>query len=94
MIRDGAHIVTELADVLAKLPTHAVVAPPNWSDTGRDVMAPATVAMTWQEGSPSALMELARACRLEPTEALVALLELELAGVVAQRPGMRFVRNS
>ncbi len=105
LLRQGAHIVENAADILANLPDH-----PNREGLSRDPMfggisAPeglsepqialetTPAALDTLVGllspAPTSVDDLARRCQLSPPEIRAALLDLELAGRVETLPGSR-----
>jgi DNA processing protein len=105
LLRQGAHLVEDLADVLANLPDH-----PNREGLSRDPMfariAPddglcePQIALETSAGaldtvvsllgpSPTSVDDLVRRCQLSAPEVRAVLLDLELAGRVEALPGSR-----
>lgn len=90
LFRAGARPVASAADVLAALGLAGQVELPL---PGPRLEGPAAAAFAALTRSPQHADELARAAGLAPGAALAALLELELSGLVEQRPGQRFLRR-
>jgi DNA processing protein len=85
LLRDGAALVRDAADVLAELglAAPAPVARP----------APDAVLDALQRAAPAGIDELAARTGLPVPELLVRLSELELSGGVRRLPGAQFVRS-
>ena len=93
LIRDGAHPVTESADILAVLWPHQ----PGGKSAGPDSFAatltePARSVWLALGGEPRHVDELAGGLGLTAGELSVILLHLELQGGVEQLPGARYLR--
>lgn len=101
LLKQGAILVQQTADILDGLPRHAALSEPA---NDQPVIAPspvpdaADIAQTRQQlidsigFSPTSLDELIRECHCSTAAVLAALLELELAGKVQRLPGNRVCR--
>ncbi|HVO12531.1 MAG TPA: DNA-processing protein DprA [Vicinamibacteria bacterium] len=85
LLRDGAGLVRDAADVLAEL---GLPAPARPAPAAEDEVLRAV-----RRGSAAAVDEIAGRCRLALPELLARLSELELSGVVRRLPGGLFVRS-
>jgi DNA processing protein len=87
LLREGARLAAEPADVLACLG----LAPGQQPELPMGHVAPAAQGLLGAlTASPRHLSEVARAAGRTPGEALAGLLALELDGLCEQRPGQRF----
>jgi DNA processing protein len=90
LLREGARLAAEPADVLACLG----LAPGQQPELPMGEVAPSARALLGAlTASPRHLSEVARAAGRTTGEALAGLLALELDGLCEQRPGQRFVRR-
>jgi DNA processing protein len=90
LLREGARLAAEPADVLACLG----LAPGQQAELPLGEVAPSARALLAAlTASPRHLSEVARAAGRSAGEALAGLLALELDGLCEQRPGQRFVRR-
>ncbi len=90
LLREGARLAAEPADVLACLG----LAPGQQPELPMVQLAPATQALLGAlTAAPRHLSEVARIAGRTAGEALAGLLALELDGLCEQRPGQRFVRR-
>lgn len=95
LLKDGAHLVTESADILDVIrPGLVDQRPPAELDPFESQLSGQALKV-YQEllDSPLHVDELARKCGLTPMEVSAILLHLELANGAIQLPGMRFVRK-
>ena len=94
LIRAGAHLCADVADVLAAIETSAVpagatgCAPHAALPPGAPVAARLLAALA----TPATLETCARAAGLSVAEAQASLTELEWSGLVRRTPGARWVR--
>lgn len=98
LIRDGAGLVTDGADVMAALglvPINGGGAPPTGcaEDAGIEASAPADPLLALLEVEPRHADEIADLCGLSIAEAVSRLLQLEIDGLARQMPGLRFARS-
>ncbi len=95
LLKDGAHLVTESADILDILrPGSADNRPSIEEDPFENQLSGQTLRVYHElQDSPLHVDELARKCGLTPMEVSAILLHLELANGAIQLPGMRFVRK-
>jgi DNA processing protein len=104
LIRDGARLVMGVQDILDELhlSPHAPRSTPAAADGGAltgsahppPALAGEALALWRALGDvPLHIEPLCEAAAVDPTTGLVQLLELELAGLVRQLDGMRFVRG-
>ena len=98
LLRDGAALVEEAADVIAALPPRSSFQEERPADFGaaagpepaEDSLAQARSALTELLGpSPVAVDELIRRCQFSPAVVMAVLLELELAGRLERHAGNR-----
>jgi DNA processing protein len=90
LLREGARLAAEPADVLACLG----LAPGQQPELPVADVAPSARSLLGAlTAAPRHLAEVARAAGVSPGEALAGLLALELDGLCEQRPGQRFVRR-
>jgi DNA processing protein len=90
LIRDGARLVEsaeQLLEELGLLPEQPILPPPPPAPLAGEAGIAGALSR-----EPRHLDELAAVCGVTPAGALVALLELELAGKARQLAGARFVR--
>lgn len=106
LIRDGAHLVQDAADVLADLPLAPRAGPLLVREEADALAADEALALHLPEGqlndaaqiidlidtSPIGVDEVVRRCHLPAAIVQAALLDLELAGQVELLPGNRAVR--
>ncbi len=95
LIRQGAFLVEEAADVLDNLPAaprRRLAEPaPDWPEPPPPELAAARVALPDLLGpAPTSVDDLLRRCQLSAATVMSALLELELAGRVEVLPGNRW----
>ena len=95
LLKEGAHLVTESADILDVLnPGLAVDRPSPEPDPIENQLSGQTLLVYHAlQDSPLHVDEIARKCGLTPMEVSAILLHLELANGAIQLPGMRFVRK-
>lgn len=95
LLKEGAHLVTEAADILAVLAPSAVVASTARKEetfaAGLDAKSRAVYRELGTE--PLHIDELTGRSGLTPMEVSTILLDLELQGGVEQLPGMRYIRS-
>ena len=96
MIRDGAHIVTDVRDILEPLgwSTKEITPETSSDDVAAEITDPnerAVFAML--ETVARHVDQIARRCGRSTMETLALLTELELSGYVLQHPGKRFSRR-
>lgn len=96
LIREGAKLVEDLADIAEELRTH----PPVPTETGGGAAAPASGLTPDQalvadsvDFHPTTLDRVVDRSGLTPDRVSAILLELEIRGVVAAEPGGRFARS-
>lgn len=97
LIRDGAGLVTDGADVMAALrlvPIDVRGVEPTTGIEGAGIEAgpPADPLLALLEGEPRHADEIADLCGLSIAEAVSRLLQLEIDGLARQMPGLRFAR--
>jgi DNA processing protein len=106
LIREGAHLVQEAADVLADLPTTVQPRPLSLAEEPSDAAFDQPLAadeavsdlsdpaqiIDFIDASPIGVDEVVRRCHLPAAVVQAALLDLELAGRVELLPGNRAVR--
>jgi DNA processing protein len=95
LIRSGATLVTSVDDVLADLApilglSRPAQAPP--AEPPADVSGPELALLAALQAEPRPLDEICDRAGVEPSSALVYLLQLEFRGLVRQLAGMRFGR--
>ncbi|MGE4544405.1 MAG: DNA-processing protein DprA [Pedobacter sp.] len=95
LLKDGAHLVTESADILDVLRPGFADSRPSPEEDPLENQLSGQELRVYQElqDSPMHVDELARKCGLTPMEVSAILLHLELANGAIQLPGMRFVRK-
>jgi DNA processing protein len=95
LLKDGACLVTESADILQALWPH-LPSPceRQQEDALAGTLSPDALQVYRQVGNePLHVDDLVRKCALTPMEVSAILLHLELANGVEQLPGMRYVRK-
>eukprot|EP01037_Dinobryon_pediforme_P010856 gene10856-10936_t len=106
LLRQGAHIVENAADILANLPDHphrqglsrdpmfAAIGPEPGLDEPQIALETSATALntviSLLSPTPTLVDDLVRRCQLSAPEVQAALLDLELAGRVEAMPGSRF----
>ncbi len=95
LIKDGAHLVTDVGDILQVLWPHQRGRTPGGKAAPETDGFDQNTRKVFGElsGSPLHIDELAGKSGLTPMEVSTILLNLELIGGVQQLPGMRFVRS-
>lgn len=95
LLKDGAHLVTESADILdVLLPGGPPAEPFPITDPLAEKLTGNTLKVYRElRDSPLHVDELARKCGLTPMDVSAILLHLELEDGAIQLPGMRFVRK-
>lgn len=95
LLKDGAFLVTESADILERLwprcPSAPVQKQEAHFDLGLSELARSVIALLGEV--PLHIDELVRKCALTPPVLSAILLDLELKGGVEQLPGMRYIRH-
>jgi DNA processing protein len=94
LLKDGAHLVTETADITdilwpqyrSKQTTSIKTEPLNLTEPEQNIVQHLT-------SEPLHIDDLVRKSGLTPMNLSVILLQLELRGAVIQLPGMRYTRN-
>ncbi|HKL24699.1 MAG TPA: DNA-processing protein DprA [Desulfuromonadales bacterium] len=96
LIKEGAHPVTEAADILGTL-WPDVSAPTSWpfdqAEQLADLPEPARTVFEMLNREPRNIDELAGECGLTPMEVSAILLHLELQGRAESLPGARYIRS-
>jgi DNA processing protein len=94
LIKDGAALVENAADVLAVLGrrTPAPAARQGSGRTAASSVLPPGVSVSWKRGEELELESVVQLTGMTPHDALVRLLEWELAGAVARTSSGAFVR--
>lgn len=94
LIADGVTVVTSVRDIIEELPYPVTPLPTSRVNTASDSIAVGDAARVLEVLGPVGMQidHIARAARCGTAQALGWLAELELAGVVRQLPGKRFVR--
>lgn len=95
LIKQGAHPVTEAADVLGLFGMERAACPPPVQDSPplEHLSGPERKLLEHLYFSPRCSDELSRESGLTPSDLSVILLHLELQGYVEKQPGGRFVRG-
>ena len=94
LLKEGAHLVTGAADILAVLAPGSALAPdPAAERFGAGLDARARKIYRELSLEPMHIDELTGKCGLTPMEVSTILLDLELQGGVEQLPGMRYIRS-
>lgn len=95
LLKDGAHLVTESADILSffKQDPTCIVQPSENDSLAYKFTGQARQVFLELQDIPLHVDELARKCGLTPMEVSAILLHLELEDGAIQLPGMRFVRK-
>lgn len=95
LLKDGAHLVTEAADILQIFMPGRSAPECVPADDGMVKKLSGTALNVYQalQDAPLHVDELARKCGLTPMEVSAILLHLELEDGAIQLPGMRFVRK-
>lgn len=95
LLKEGAHLVTEAADILQIFMPGRSVSECLLTDDGMANKLSGTTLNVYQalQDTPLHVDELARKCGLTPMEVSAILLHLELEDGAIQLPGMRFVRK-
>ncbi len=96
LLKEGAHLVTEVRDILDVLWPGTAARPPVAADDPLPRKLSAEQLAVYQNlgTDPLHIDELARKCRLTAMELSAILLHLELEGGAEQLPGMRYIRKS
>lgn len=94
LLRGGAGLAASAADVLLAIGLSGQALLPLGPGPSGPLQGPAAAAYAALTGTPSHADEVARAAGLTPGQALAALFQLELDGLVEQRPGQRFLRRT
>ena len=94
LIADGVTVVTSVRDIIEELPYPVTPLPTSRVNMASDSIAVGDAARVLEVLGPVGMQidHIARAARCGTAQALGWLAELELAGVVRQLPGKRFVR--
>ncbi len=98
LIRQGAHLVEEAADVLVHLPPSAPLggfaepAPVWFGPEPADVVGVHEILIDLLDPSPTPVDVLIRRCQLPAAVVMAALVDLELAGRAEMLPGNRVAR--
>lgn len=101
LLRDGARLCAGAADVLGEI---GLPLPPGVRETlaagpggearvMRTTPAQRRLLACLDAGEPVSVEDLCALARIEPPEAMAALAELELGGLVQRLPGMQFLRR-
>lgn len=95
LLKDGAHLVTDVGDILEVLwPTLPSAAARTREDAFAATLSGKPLELYRNlEEMPLHIDDLARKSALTPMEVSAILLHLELQGGVEQLPGARFIRN-
>ena len=95
LLKDGAFLVTESADILERLwprcPSVSVQKQEAQLDLALSEIARSVYVLLGEV--PQHIDELVRKCALTPPVLSAILLDLELSGGVEQLPGMRYIRH-
>jgi DNA processing protein len=95
LLKEGAHLVTDAADILAVLAPGTTVRPTLRKEDPFAAGLDAKSRRVYQElgATPLHIDELTGKSGLTPMEVSTILLDLELQGGVEQLPGMRYIRS-
>jgi DNA processing protein len=93
LLRSGARLATSAGDVLEAIGLSGQAELPLSPSPAGALQGAAAAAWAALTAAPLHADEVARAAGLTPGQALAALFQLELDGLVEQRPGQRFLRR-
>jgi DNA processing protein len=94
LLKEGARLVTEAADILEVLwPQRPQSRPPSPQTSSLELPPQLRMLHELLGAEPLHVDELVRRSGLTPREVSASLLDLELQGGVEQLPGMRFLRS-
>jgi DNA processing protein len=95
LIADGVKVITSVRDIIEELPYPVTPLATSPVNTATEATATGTAARILQVLGPVGMQidHIARAAQCGTAQALAWLAELELAGLVRQLPGKRFVRS-